>query len=314
MLYDKMKAKRGETMVDFDRTPRYSEAAEGRGQLRVNRRAETSPDSMRGYHYHDEYELYYLQRGERYYFICDRSYHVREGTLVLIAPHEIHCTTAMEGVAYERVLVSFSRASLLPYVRALGEKENPLALFERGVHTVSFDAETRPLVEGLLTQMERAYARGEVGRLGVGVAMLLLLATDAAGDGVRADEEGYLNATHRLISEVTGYINTHYAEPLSLETLSGIFYVSACYLSRIFRRYTGSSFVEYLSAVRIKEAKRRLASTGESVTEIALGVGFRSVTHFGRVFRELIGLSPLAFRRVSLSGNDPNSKRRGCRI
>lgn len=254
---------------------------------------------MRGYHYHDEYEIYYLAEGERYYFISDRSYHVEPGTLVLIPPYEIHCTMAAEGSPHERILVSFSREAMLPLLRLFSEKENPLSLFLRGVHTVSLSGRARIFVEELLSKMERAAARGEVGALRVGVAELLLFA--AGEEGVRG-EEGYLNAAHRLISEVAGYINLHYAEPLSLESLSQTFFVSTYHLSRIFRRYTGSGFVEYLSAVRVKEAKRRLASSNDKVTEIALGVGFRSVTHFGRVFKDLTGLSPLSFRRASLSG------------
>ena len=286
-------------MQDFDRTPRYAEAAEGSGAIRVHRRSETAASSMRGYHYHDEYEIYYLAEGERYYFISDRSYRIEPGTLVLIPPYEIHCTTAGEHAPHERILVSFSREAMLPLLRLFAEKENPLSLFERGVHTVPLSGTAREFVEELLESMERAAMREQTGVLRVAVAELLFYAADAEGGG---DKEGYRNATHRLISEVTGYINSHYAEPLSLLHLSKIFFVSTCYLSRIFRRYTGSGFVEYLSTVRVKEAKRRLASSTDSVTEIALGVGFRSVTHFGRVFRELTGLSPLAFRRVSLSG------------
>ena len=298
-----MSMKRGEITVDINRPASFSLSSVGLHRISVSRLSETSQKSMRGYHYHDVYEMYYLHSGERYYLVSDKTYHVKAGTLVLIAPQVIHCTVASDSGPYERTLISFGREVLMPFLRILGEQENPLRLFERNVHTVTFEESARPLIEGLIGSMERAFSDRREGAARLCCIELLLLAAEAAETEGSESEEADLGATQHLVSEMRGYINRHYAEPLSLRSISEAFYLSPCYTSRIFRIYTGASFIEYLTAVRIMEARRRLASGSESITKIALAVGFRSTTHFGRVFKRITGMTPLTFRQQNLVEN-----------
>ena len=282
-------------MPNMEAEARYQVSLDDPRRIRAQRRREEKPHSMLGYHYHNSYEVYYLVSGERYYFISDKSYHIKEGTLVLIRPYDIHCTTASEGMPYERLLVDFGEDALADLLPLLGEDESPMTLFEREVHTVSLEGESRRLVESLLRRMTDGEARGTA--MPLSLLQVLLIAKQESEREHLPCPVGYLNATHRTISEVTGYINNHFAEELTLSSLAARFYVSPCYLSRIFRRYTGSSFVEYLNAVRIKEAKRLLLADDIGITRLALSVGFRSATHFGRVFKLHTGVSPLQFRR-----------------
>ncbi len=77
------------------------------------------------------------------------------------------------------------------------------------------------------------------------------------------------------------YINANYKQPLTLTRISNEFYLSTFYLSRIFKQVTGFSFVEYLQAVRIKEARRLLRETRWKIIEVAEESGFDNVAHFG---------------------------------
>ncbi|MFW5749714.1 MAG: helix-turn-helix domain-containing protein, partial [Halanaerobium sp.] len=85
---------------------------------------------------------------------------------------------------------------------------------------------------------------------------------------------------------------------LTLSSLADKFNYSPAYLSRAFKEVTGFNFVEYKNNVRIKEAGKLLQQSKLSVTEIATEVGFNNITHFGRIFKEITDLSPLAYRKV----------------
>ena len=100
--------------------------------------------------------------------------------------------------------------------------------------------------------------------------------------------------------EILGYINNHYYEDLTLETVSEKYYLSTYYFSRTFKQVTGFHFVEYLSNVRIKEAKKLLLNSTYTVNEISSAVGFHSNTHFGRVFKQIVGCSPSAYKKKEL--------------
>lgn len=93
-----------------------------------------------------------------------------------------------------------------------------------------------------------------------------------------------------------------YSEPLSLADIARSAFLSRFHFSRVFRDATGVSPGRFLSAVRIYQAKRLLASTSLSVTEISLAVGYNSLGSFTNRFTESVGASPTRFRRMWRDG------------
>lgn len=98
------------------------------------------------------------------------------------------------------------------------------------------------------------------------------------------------------ISMLMAYINEHYAEEISLEELARMFHIDSSYLSHLFVKRTGVSFSYFRNSVRIQQAKKMLADTQKSVSEIAYEVGYGSVSYFNRVFKEHVGMTPQKFR------------------
>ena len=68
---------------------------------------------------------------------------------------------------------------------------------------------------------------------------------------------------------------------------------------RQFKKATGLTFTDYLGRVRVEKAKSLLLNPNLRISEIAYAVGFQSLRHFNRVFRELTGQSPTDFRKKS---------------
>jgi AraC-like DNA-binding protein len=96
-----------------------------------------------------------------------------------------------------------------------------------------------------------------------------------------------------------------YSEPLSLADIARSAFLSRFHFSRVFRDAIGVSPGRFLSAVRIYQAKRLLASTSLSVTEISLAVGYNSLGSFTNRFTESVGTSPTRFRRMWRDGIRP---------
>ncbi|MGN7357863.1 response regulator [Paenibacillus sp. SAF-054] len=95
------------------------------------------------------------------------------------------------------------------------------------------------------------------------------------------------------------YIGQNYDKPLNMATVSNHVSLNYSYFSEAFKHFTGMSFVPYLKKVRIEKSKELLEHTHRKVYEIAELVGFENVKQFNRVFRELEGLSPIAYREKS---------------
>lgn len=104
------------------------------------------------------------------------------------------------------------------------------------------------------------------------------------------------NAEPPVISKAKQFIQEHQTEDLSLGDVARAVNTSTFYFCKMFKKYTGLNFTNYLSRLRIEKAKNLLLNPNLRVSEIAYEVGFQSLTHFNRVFKKIIGQSPTEYR------------------
>ena len=99
----------------------------------------------------------------------------------------------------------------------------------------------------------------------------------------------------RLVQE---YIQAHLDQPLGLADLAALVQLSTPHFLRMFKHSTGQAPHQYILAQRLERAKGCLRTSRRSMTAIALGLGFRTPSHFAMHFRRLTGLTPTAYRRA----------------
>lgn len=99
-----------------------------------------------------------------------------------------------------------------------------------------------------------------------------------------------------IIAQARQYIAAHYAENLSLGRVSQHVNTSRFYFCKLFCQATGLSFTEFVSRIRVEKARRLLLNRHLRVSEIAFTAGFKSLGHFARMFRKIVGQSPSDYR------------------
>lgn len=100
-----------------------------------------------------------------------------------------------------------------------------------------------------------------------------------------------------LFDAVRGFIDRHYRESLTRESVAAEFYVSPNYLSHLFQKIGRVGFNEYLNYVRLEQARKLLKNYDLKVKEIATACGFTDSNYFCRVFRKATDRSPSEYRR-----------------
>lgn len=125
----------------------------------------------------------------------------------------------------------------------------------------------------------------------VGLAVHQLLASMVLALGKLAQSEN-----SDAVDQARAYIETHYAEPLTVDDLSREASISTSQLIRLFRRQLGTTPHSYLTRYRITRAKELLAETSLPVADIARTVGFSSDSNFSYRFGQVVGQSPSAYR------------------
>jgi LacI family transcriptional regulator len=101
-----------------------------------------------------------------------------------------------------------------------------------------------------------------------------------------------------LIARVVAHIRDHVCDGLTVEELIKIFPVSHRTLTRRFATYVGHSPAAEIRLARLRQARRMLADTSQSLTNIAAACGYADLPHMNRAFRDVLGTSPGALRRT----------------
>lgn len=105
------------------------------------------------------------------------------------------------------------------------------------------------------------------------------------------------NAEPPVIAKAKRFIEEHHSEDLSLGRVATAVHASLFYFCKLFKKVTGVNFTEYVSRVRVEKSKNLLINPNLRVSEIAFEAGFQSLTHFNRVFKNVVGESPTNYRR-----------------
>lgn len=105
------------------------------------------------------------------------------------------------------------------------------------------------------------------------------------------------NRMDLTVNRAKEYLTSNYMNDVTLEKVANKLNVSIYYLSRIFKRETGKSFIDYLTQIRMNEAKRLLKETDMSIKEITYKAGYNNQTYFSTVFKKETGVSASDFRK-----------------
>lgn len=96
------------------------------------------------------------------------------------------------------------------------------------------------------------------------------------------------------------YMHDNCHRELKLDEIADAAYLSEFHFARLFKKVTGISPHQYLANLRIDRAKKLLAETDLSITEIGIRVGYAGHSHFTKIFRQAIGMAPSEFRKSLL--------------
>ena len=107
------------------------------------------------------------------------------------------------------------------------------------------------------------------------------------------EKENYKVDSPEFFENIKVYLSGHLSEPLSLKEISDLFAISQAYMSKLFRKYTGQSYNQYLTGIRMERAKQLMEEDSELfIKDIAEMVGYRDQFYFSRIFHSYTGQSP----------------------
>ncbi|MBS4871436.1 MAG: helix-turn-helix transcriptional regulator [Peptoniphilus sp. oral taxon 375] len=108
-----------------------------------------------------------------------------------------------------------------------------------------------------------------------------------------------ISVDHQLIKQALTYIQQHFHEKITLDTVAKKLHLSKNYLCHLFQEETGHKFCEYVSLLRVQHAKKLIEEGKDSFTSISYTCGFSSQSHFSTTFKKYAGCTPKEYQKIT---------------
>ena len=235
-------------------------------------------------HLHNALEMVLLTRGSAVALCDGQRYELQKGDLFVAFPGQVHGYENSENVSSFVLIVP-----VMPYLetfRTTLERKKPESAV---VHRTGWlDTSLDTLLQMALFDIDhpdRRVTQGYIMAVVGKVLPLLQLRERSAGDtdGIR---------------DILLYINDHFREPLSRGEIAKAVGYNESYISHLFSDTLHTTLTDYITTLRLEEAKSLLRDTDRTVSDIAVSLGFGSIRSFNRVFLHQTGTTPSEYRKL----------------
>ncbi|MBE9100356.1 AraC family ligand binding domain-containing protein [Vacuolonema iberomarrocanum] len=261
------------------RVPRFGELE----LLRAQYRTQTFPR-----HTHDCYAIGVIEQGALGFFYRGENVVAARGDINLCIPGEVHTghPAVTEGWSYRMFYLD---VSLLERVASeMSDRPQNIPFFQSGVLTDGAIAQQ-------LRQLHQQFEQSSESLLQQETEFLEVLATFIKRHADAPPSLAPIGQERRAVTQIKHYIESHYAEEISLSALAHLTHLSRYHLIRVFRETVGIPPHAYLRQVRIRHAKAMLAD-GLPIADVAIATGFTHQSHLNRWFKKLWGITPGQYR------------------
>lgn len=249
-------------------------------------------------HRHTEFEIFYFHHGSGTYFVENEFIDLAPGDLIIINGVCRHGSLMKE--ACTRTMLRFDESHVMPLIGQMNSIDL-LEPFRDKKHCYwRLSEQERLEIEEIFKKIERFNLKpGNINfhRLRIAFIELLLFICDIKERRI-VDETQFSEDKFTRVQQIIDYINRNYMKELTLDQLSNDLFFSKYYLSRVFKEVSGMTIFEYVNKVRVNQAKMLfLMNRNLRITDVCFKVGFSQPTHFSRVFKQIVGVSPESYRK-----------------
>lgn len=257
------------------------------------------------WHWHTEIELTLVLEGNMAYQVNEHLYRLEAGDGLFCNTNMLHTGHRLESEDCHYLSVTFHPRLLYGYGSSILQSKyvEPI-LKDKSLSSLHFHSR-EPWMEEVLYQLRCIYQLEETRPDSVEIRMQICLLdiwrllyenvetrTAVAGQGKDTER----------IRRIIGYIQAHYTENITLDELAAQVHLCRSECCRMFRRYMQETMFDYLIRYRLEQSLTLLRNTSLNITQIAQQVGFATPGYYSRLFKGVMGCTPVEYRRTKGRG------------
>lgn len=237
-------------------------------------------------HFHEYYVIGCIEQGARKLICKGKEYFLASGDLILLNPYDNH-----ECLQLDDCPLVYRNIHIEQNVMAIIMREHfasaTLPIFHTTVVHQSKEVSTLQALHALILKSSQDSLEKE--------ELFFLLISELLTE--YANHDGLPTLSSLKLDKLGTYLSLHYNEKISLTKLSQMANMNKYTLIRNFTKTYGLTPFQYLTTVRISQAKKRL-ELGANIADIAHETGFSDQSHFTRLFKSLIGVTPKMYQKI----------------
>lgn len=250
-------------------------------------------------HWHEEVEIIVIKKGTGIISVDLTEYEVRMGDIVFVMSGQLHAIRQLgdNAMEYENILFKPSllrsggcdlcwESFLSPLLSANVDASAVVGPEHAGYREI---AEAIGQIDGLCDTRSSGYQLAVKGHLYLLLYHLYAQCSTSESRPPRKQLE--------KLKTILSYVESHYAEPLTIEEMANFCFYSKSYFMKFFKESMGMGFIAYLNDFRLEIAARMLLAADTNILDIAAACGFENLSYFNRSFKKKYGVTPGRFRK-----------------
>lgn len=257
------------------------------------------PEDYNGYyHWHQGFELLIIFKGAGTVVLNQRMTPITSNRLFFFQPFQLHHVAPINDTTYERATLHFDPIhtekilqmypSMVPFFHLI-QNDTFLNQF------IDF-ADDSTYIKHLCNTYDKAIKHCSVKERTDRENLLLIQLLSYVQHRFKQHSPNLSTRTVHYAERIMRWIEAHLSETFQLEVLADELYLSKSYISKLFRKETGSSITDYLTARRVKEACHLLQTSDLPLDSICTRIGLSNVSYFIQMFKRETNITPHQYR------------------
>lgn len=253
-------------------------------------------------HWHEEVEVILVLKGSCNYRVDLNSFNIKEGDILIVGPQKLHSLSIIENMEMtwssfvfniNMLKSSSADGSVIQYIAPILNHKHEFPLLIDKSYDIYNELHT--IIRDIISCYENKYLAYELELKSLLFKFFFILYRYKLVKKLKDKDTLALNTIDK-IKIVLNYINEHYTEDISINTLSKLCDYSEYHFMRFFKKHTGLTCVQYINNYRLEKAAILLSSSTIPIMDISLEIGFENLSYFNKLFKRKYNLTPKQFR------------------
>ena len=237
-------------------------------------------------HMHAFSEIFFVTGGKGVFHTKYQDYPIQKGSIILVNPLTVHTEISSEESPLEYAVFSVNNLS---FTDNKGDAQKQVFVYDFFTD-FDFVFNIIKIIEDEEMQKRPFWQNAIVTKFNE-FLLFVLRKTRLFSIPFNSSEKP------NTMGQINLFLRSRYQDDITLDNLASMFFLNKYYLAHAYKRAYGLSIMKHLNIIRCNEAKTLLESTNLPISEIALSVGFNSISHFSETYKLTINESPAKTRK-----------------